>query len=158
MINMKFKCLIDILEEKEYIENFSDTTNDDWNECPIFLIETKYKDVFDKITEVLNKTCNLIIYCAYLSTNKIYRVQYMRLEDIIDVQREIRYTSAPPFWYQYNNLIKIANALKDEYRFEKVDKYNYKIIDLEKERKEREKAEAKARKEQEVRDFINSLP
>lgn len=153
---MKFNCLIDILEEKEYITPLSEIANDYWNKRPIFTIKTEYKEVYDKIVEVLKKTCDLIIYGVHQSNN-VYYVRYMTLEDIVDTQRKIGYNSAPIFWQKYNNLAKIRNALKDEYRFERY-KYEYKIINLERERKEREEAEAKARKEQEVRDFIKSLP
>lgn len=155
---MKFNCLIDILEEKEYIETFSEIANSYWNEHPVFNIKTEYKEVCDKIVEVLKKTCDLVVYSVYLAGNGMWCIEYMTLEDIVDIQRKIRYGQTSAFWHRYGNFVKIENALKDEYRFEKISENKYKIINLERERKEREEAEAKARKRQEVRDFIRSLP
>lgn len=157
---MEFKCLIDILKDKKYVEDYGWDIGSFSEELSIRQINTKFVEVRDKMIEILEKTNDLIIYGSWQQCNGEYSVQYVKLENVINDLRKRKYQQAPHFYYYYeNNIHKIMNAVENEFRFEyKAENDTYKIIDIEKEKFKIEKEKEAKRKHQEVRDFINSLP
>lgn len=148
---MNFKCLLEILKEKEYIEVEYDEM--------FISIKTEFGAVRDKILETLPDYAgyhyekdritittveDVEKFCSQLnkSKNKDY-VSYIKLRTVLD-------------WYEYHAFL---SAIRKSDRFElKRDMGNldvYKIIDtIAKEIY----FENKKQKQNEVEDFINSLP
>mgnify|MGYP003289362603 CR=1 FL=1 len=144
---MKAKCLIDILEAKEYIR----VETEEECGCPIIHISTKFDKVYQKVFDVCKDDMNVYIVRVHTKSMDIcfgdVAYEYITKHGTVG-NRTVK----------INGLDKINNFVYPTHKVVPLDEHFHKVVDLEKEMEKIEEQRKETEFEEEVNRFIDSLP